>query len=180
MICGLSLKWKVTCVKYIDRWTQELTVLQGQMVIALLLSHATKICTLTFSSYSAHQQNSTRMKWRGQIERGREKKKEKGIQIDRLVARSVIVILGGWMNVFDGQRLSENKRNWLGPSGRESMCEGHVSAVLLICAGLWGLSKVWEVLDVTAKFSFKMPMFCLLLCKDRKTLELKCSFFFFI
>lgn len=33
----------------------------------------------------------------------RRKEKERGKQIDRLVARSVIVILGGWMNVFDGQ-----------------------------------------------------------------------------
>lgn len=32
----------------------------------------------------------------------RKKAKERGEQIDRLVARSVIVILGGWMNVFDG------------------------------------------------------------------------------
>lgn len=41
----------------------------------------------------------------GEKERHREsrkKEKERGIQIDRLVARSVIVILGGWMNVFDG------------------------------------------------------------------------------
>lgn len=32
----------------------------------------------------------------------RKTEKERGIQIDRLEARSVIVILGGWMNVFDG------------------------------------------------------------------------------
>lgn len=37
----LSLKWKVTRVKNIDKWTYELAVLQGQIVIVLLLSHAT-------------------------------------------------------------------------------------------------------------------------------------------
>lgn len=41
MIYKVSLKWKVTCVKNIDKWTHELAVLQGQIVIALLLSHAT-------------------------------------------------------------------------------------------------------------------------------------------
>lgn len=38
---------------------------------------------------------------RGEREK-EEGERERGIQIDRLVARSVIVILGGWMNVFDG------------------------------------------------------------------------------
>lgn len=82
------------------------------------------------------------------------RRKENGeqIQIDRMVARSVIVILGGWMNVSDVHcrfrgTISENKRNWFGPSGKESMCEGHVSASLMFCVETWGgLSKVFKTL----------------------------------
>lgn len=36
-------------------------------------------------------------------ERRETEKEQQGIQIDRLVARSVIVTRGGWMNVFDGR-----------------------------------------------------------------------------
>lgn len=140
------------CVKNIDRWTYELAVLQGQIGIALLRSHATvsKPSALSLFHHILHI-NKTAREWsegdkgRKRKERGRERgktEKERGKQIDRLVSRSVIVILVGWMNVFDGhcrfrqRRVSENERNWFGPSGGESMCEGHVSAVVLFCAGL--------------------------------------------
>ena len=149
---GFSLPWKVTCVKTTDRWTLELAVLQGQIVIALLLSHAT-VSERSAASLFHHilHINKTAREWNEgdrERERGRRQtKKEKGIQIDRLVARSVIVTPPPprmdeclwWPLQVQAGRASETKRNWFGPSGGESMCEGHVSAVLLICAGLRGV-----------------------------------------
>lgn len=110
---GFQLNWKVTRVKNIDRWTCELVVLQGQIVIALLLSHATVSKTSALSLFHHIQHiNKIAREWsegdkegkrrENNRERRRKKEKERGIQIDRLVARSLIVILGGWMNVFDG------------------------------------------------------------------------------
>lgn len=72
-----------------------------------------------------------------------------------------------WPLQVQAGRVSENKRNWFGPSGGESMCEGHVRALVLFRRGPWGLSEVWGVLNVTVEFSFEM--FCLLLYKDRTT-----------
>lgn len=125
MICRLWPKWKVTRVKNPDGWTHELVALQGQTAIALLLSHATvsKQSALSLFHHILHI-NKTAKEWSGRGPRGREekggkkdtrKRKEEGkrekIQIDRLVAISVIVIPGGWMNVFDGHcRFRERER----------------------------------------------------------------------
>lgn len=92
-------------VRYIDRWTHELAVLQGQIGIVLLLSHATvsKRAPLPLFHHILHI-NKIAREWseRDKEKRKGEKEEEREKQIDRLVARSVIVILGGWMNVFDG------------------------------------------------------------------------------
>lgn len=81
-------------------------------------------------------------------------RKTEQIQIDRLVARSVIVILGGWMNVFDGHcRFREGeclktREIGLGPWEKESMCEGHLSALLLFflqgCGGCLKFEGSWK------------------------------------
>lgn len=81
MICRLPLKWKVTCVKNIDRWTNELAVLQGQIVIALLLSHATvsKRSVLSLFHHILHI-NKIAREWsegEGEKEKREEKKRER-------------------------------------------------------------------------------------------------------
>lgn len=97
------------CVKNIDRWTYELAVLQGQRGIALLLSRATvsEPSALSLFHHILHINKTAGERHEGdKDERNREMRRrrssERGKQIDCLVDRSVIVILGGWMNVFDG------------------------------------------------------------------------------
>lgn len=179
MICRLSLTWRVSCVKNRDRWTYELAVLQGQIVIALLLSHATvsKRSVLSLFHHILHINKIAREWSEGDKERkrregeGRRGKRERdtnwsfGGEISHSHPGRMDECLWWPLQVQAG-RVSENKRNWFGPSGGESMCEGHVSAVVLFCAGLWGLSKVWGVSDVTAELSFA-SMFYLLLSKQK-------------
>lgn len=148
-------------------------------IVTLTWHGVRAVCSLAFSSYSAHQQNSGRMKWRRQREKERGKRREDRGRRERDTNWS----FGGqishshpgrmdeclwWPLQVQAGRVSENKRNWFGPSGGESMCEGHVSAALLFCAGLWGLSKVWGVSNVTAEFSSETTVSCLLLHKKRK------------
>lgn len=152
-----------------NTWISRSSRSNSDCIVSLTCCGVTVIRTLAFSSYSAHQQSSKRMKWRRQREK---KKRERERDTNWSFGGQISHSHPGWMDEclwwplqVQAGRDSENKRNWFGPSGGESMCEGHGSAVLLFCAGLWGLSKVWGVVKVTAGFSFHMSMFfisCLL------------------
>lgn len=142
--------------------------------IVTLTCHCVKWSVLLLFHHTPHI-NRTAGGWSGRREKeGRKVSQKKGgereqVQIDRMVARSVIVILDGWMNVFDVYcrfrgTVSETKRNWFGPRGKESMCEGHVSASLLFCVETWRdcpkCSNYWDNL-LKFFYCFYWGFFCL-------------------
>lgn len=134
---GFPPTWKASCVKNRDRWTYELAVLQGQIVIALLLSHATvsKRSALSLFHHILHINKIAREWSEGDKERkrregeGRRGKRERdtnwsfGGEISHSHPGRMDECLWWPLQVRAG-RVSENKRNWFGPSGGESMCEG--------------------------------------------------------
>lgn len=145
----LSLRWSHESKIKMDEETNELISKVKQW--SCCYSHMPQcqmIGTLTFSSYSTHQQNKRRMKWRTR-ERGKESYTEEG----RMIRANTNWSFGDeiihshpwqmdeclWRPLHpQRERISENKRNWFSPTGKESMSEGHLSALLLFLVGIWG------------------------------------------
>lgn len=97
---------------------------------ALLLFHHIPHINKTEGGWSGGRENEGR-----KATQKKEGRKEQ-IQIDRSVTGSVVVLLGGWMNVLDihcrfRETISGNKRNWFRPKGKESMSEGHLNVLHL-------------------------------------------------
>lgn len=59
-----------------------------------------------------------------------------------------------WPLQVQAGRASENKRNWFGPPGGESMCWGHDGASVVLCTAVGPLQSLRGISDLTAEFCF--------------------------